>query len=77
MTFDRKDLSSAGAGETEIVALAPAVANTLFAATGTRVLSLLMDGSAYCAARPAHHTLPQLIRASACLFSREAGPSCA
>ena len=42
MTFDRKDLSSAGAGETGIVALAPAVANTLFAATGTRVLSLPM-----------------------------------
>jgi len=33
--IDRKDLPSAGAGETGIVALAPAVANALFAATGS------------------------------------------
>ncbi len=31
---DRKDLPSAGAGETPIVGLAPAVANAIFAATG-------------------------------------------
>jgi isoquinoline 1-oxidoreductase len=33
---DRKDLPSAGAGETPIVGLAPAVANAIFAANGTR-----------------------------------------
>jgi nicotinate dehydrogenase subunit B len=34
--IDRKDLPSAGAGETGIVGLAPAVSNAIFAATGTR-----------------------------------------
>lgn len=34
---DRKDLPSAGAGETPIVGIAPAVANAIFAATGRRV----------------------------------------
>jgi isoquinoline 1-oxidoreductase len=34
--LDRKDLPSAGAGETPIVGLAPAVANALFSATGLR-----------------------------------------
>ena len=34
--LDRKDLPSAGAGETPIIAIAPAIANALFAATGTR-----------------------------------------
>jgi isoquinoline 1-oxidoreductase len=38
--LDRKDLPSAGAGETPIIALAPAVAGALFAATGTRRRSL-------------------------------------
>src|SRR5262249_16959030 len=33
---DRTDLPPAGAGETPIVGLAPAVSNALFAATGTR-----------------------------------------
>jgi len=37
---DRKDLSSAGAGETPIVGLAPAVANAIFDATGIRLRSL-------------------------------------
>jgi len=37
---DRKDLPSAGAGETPIVGLAPAVANAIFNATGTRLRSL-------------------------------------
>jgi len=32
--IDRKDLPSAGAGETGIVGLAPAVGNAIFAATG-------------------------------------------
>jgi isoquinoline 1-oxidoreductase len=37
---DRKDLPSAGAGETPIVAVAPAVANAIFDATGKRLRSL-------------------------------------
>ena len=37
-----KDLPSAGAGETGIVALAPAVGNAIFAATGIRPLNLPM-----------------------------------
>ena len=38
--LDRKDLPSAGAGETPIVALAPSVGNAIFAATGVRLRSL-------------------------------------
>jgi CO/xanthine dehydrogenase Mo-binding subunit len=38
--LDRKDLPSAGAGETPIVGLAPAVANAIFNATGARLRSL-------------------------------------
>jgi isoquinoline 1-oxidoreductase len=34
---NRSDLPSAGAGETPIIAIAPAIANALFHATGTRV----------------------------------------
>src|SRR5581483_7022720 len=34
--LDRKDLPSAGAGETGLVGLAPAVGNSIFAATGNR-----------------------------------------
>ena len=37
---DRKDIPSAGAGETPIVGLAPAVANAIFNATGIRLTSL-------------------------------------
>jgi CO/xanthine dehydrogenase Mo-binding subunit len=40
--LDRKDLPPAGAGETAIVGLAPAVGNAIFAATGLRVRSLPM-----------------------------------
>jgi isoquinoline 1-oxidoreductase len=40
--LDRKDLLSAGAGETPIVAMAPAVGNAIFAATGNRLRSLPM-----------------------------------
>jgi isoquinoline 1-oxidoreductase len=40
--LDRKDLPSAGAGETPIVAVAPAVGNALFQATGVRLRSLPM-----------------------------------
>jgi len=39
---DRKDLSPAGAGETPIVAVAPAVGNAIFQATGERFRSLPM-----------------------------------
>ena len=39
---DRKDLPSAGAGETPIVGLAPAIGNAIFALTGTRLRSLPM-----------------------------------
>jgi isoquinoline 1-oxidoreductase len=37
---NRKDLPSAGSGETPIVGLAPAVANAIFNATGVRLRSL-------------------------------------
>jgi isoquinoline 1-oxidoreductase len=40
--LDRKDLPSAGAGETPIVAIAPAIGNAIFAASGTRHRSLPM-----------------------------------
>lgn len=40
--IDRKDLPSAGAGESGIVGLAPAVANAIFAATGTRLRNMPM-----------------------------------
>jgi isoquinoline 1-oxidoreductase len=45
--LDRPDAPSAGAGETPIVCVAPALANALFAATGARVrsLPLLPDGT--------------------------------
>jgi isoquinoline 1-oxidoreductase len=38
--LDRPDVPSAGAGETPIVAVAPALANAVFAATGRRIRSL-------------------------------------
>lgn len=37
---DRRDLPAAGGGETPIVAIAPAVANAIFSATGTRLRSM-------------------------------------
>jgi nicotinate dehydrogenase subunit B len=45
---DRPDLPSAGMGETPLIALAPAIANAIFAATGRRLhsLSLIPDGRA-------------------------------
>ena len=39
---DRKDLPSAGAGETPIVTIAPAIGNALFDATGQRLRALPM-----------------------------------
>jgi isoquinoline 1-oxidoreductase len=38
--LDRKDLEPAGAGETPIIAVAPAMANAVFDATGKRVRSM-------------------------------------
>jgi isoquinoline 1-oxidoreductase len=38
--LDRKDLESAGAGETPIIVIAPAIANASFDATGKRVRSM-------------------------------------
>ena len=44
---DRKDLPSAGAGETGLVGLAPALGNAIFAATGARLRDMPMaPGSA-------------------------------
>ncbi len=40
--LDRKDLPSAGAGEAPIVAIAPAIGNAIFDATGIRLCSLPM-----------------------------------
>ncbi len=40
--IDRKDLPAAGAGETPIVAIAPAIGNAIFDATGLRLRSLPM-----------------------------------
>ena len=42
--LDRKDLPSAGAGETPIVGLAPAVGNAIFDATGMRLRSMPLRG---------------------------------
>ena len=42
LLIDRKDLPSAGAGETGIVALAPAVGNAICAATGKRLRAMPM-----------------------------------
>ena len=38
--LNRKDLPSAGAGETPIIGIAPAIGNAIFAATGTRLRGL-------------------------------------
>ena len=40
--LDRKDLEPAGAGETPIIAIAPAIANAVFDATGKRVYTMPM-----------------------------------
>jgi CO/xanthine dehydrogenase Mo-binding subunit len=40
--LDRKDIPSAGAGETPIVGIAPAIGNAIFHATGVRLRSLPM-----------------------------------
>jgi len=40
--MNRPDLPSAGAGETPIIAIAPAIANAVYHATGVRVRSMPM-----------------------------------
>jgi len=44
--IDRKDIPSAGAGETPIIAIAPAVSNAIFDATAIRLrhMPLIPDG---------------------------------
>src|SRR6185369_8387731 len=42
--LDRKDLPSAGAGETPIVSLAPAISNAVFDLTGKRLRSMPLTG---------------------------------
>jgi len=37
---DRPDLAAAGAGETPIIVIAPAIANAVFRATGKRISAL-------------------------------------
>ena len=37
---DNQDIPSAGGGETPIIAVAPAIANAVFAATGLRIRSM-------------------------------------
>jgi len=44
--LDRRDLSSAGGGETPIIAIAPAIANAVFDTTGIRIRSLPIRGAA-------------------------------
>jgi isoquinoline 1-oxidoreductase len=41
--LDRRDLASVGAGETPIIAVAPAVANAIFQATGSRRRAMPLD----------------------------------
>ena len=40
--LDRKDITSAGAGETGLVGISPAIGNAIFAATGTRLRDMPM-----------------------------------
>ena len=44
--LDRPDLASAGGGETPIIAIAPAIANAVFNATGLRIRTMPIRGSA-------------------------------
>jgi isoquinoline 1-oxidoreductase len=53
--IDRKDLPSAGAGESGIVGLAPAVGNAIFAATGIRLRNMPMTPHGTV---PAHEASP-------------------
>jgi CO/xanthine dehydrogenase Mo-binding subunit len=50
---NRRDLPSTGAGETPIIAVAPAVANAVFHATGVRVRSMPLSSELLKTAKPA------------------------
>jgi isoquinoline 1-oxidoreductase len=43
---EKNDMPSAGGGETPIIAIAPAIGNAVFAATGVRIRSMPMRGAA-------------------------------
>ena len=45
--INKTDIPSAGGGETPIIAIAPAIANAVFAATGTRVRSMPMQNALF------------------------------
>jgi len=47
VVINRPDIASAGAGETPMIAVAPAIANAIFDATGRRLrsLPLIADGA--------------------------------
>lgn len=42
--INKADIPSAGGGETPIIAIAPAIANAVFAATGVRICSMPLRG---------------------------------
>lgn len=42
---NKTDMAPAGAGETPIIAVAPAIANAVFAATGVRIRSMPIRGA--------------------------------
>ena len=44
--IEKNDIPSAGGGETPIIAVAPAIANAVFAATGVRIRSMPIRGAA-------------------------------
>ena len=46
LLIENKDIPSAGGGETPIIAVAPAIGNAVFAATGIRLRSMPMRGDA-------------------------------
>ena len=56
--LDRKDIVSAGAGETPIVAVAPAIGNAIFDATGQRIRSLPMVPKGLISAAPSGSPAP-------------------
>jgi nicotinate dehydrogenase subunit B len=64
--LDRKDIAPAGAGETPIMAVAPAIGNAIFNATGQRLNNLpLIPNRLFCSDLPPltlvriHHTVPR------------------
>ena len=58
LLMDRPDLPSAGAGETPMITIAPAIANAAFAATGIRIRSMPIKGEYFKKIREAS-LLPQ------------------